>query len=337
MVFCGTCGSKLVKGDRFCRGCGAPATGDVTPLERKSDGATDATEEPRVGGWAAPLFLFGIVGGFVGWLRLRDADRRRADHVLKWGAIWSAISWVGAPLLTLAVLLGFSLSLRGGSTATQTAEIGSATTAAVGTTAAVPSAAAAPVPADAVAVVGPETISIADLDAVLERTRRSYLTQKRAFPAPATPDYRQIEQSAITFLIQRAELNQEAEQLHITISPTQVEERVAQIKAQLGGEAAYEKQTTSNGLTEATVRSEIVTPALTSEAIYRRVTSGITLSDADVEAYSRAHPSTKRRSATRQDLLLSRKGARFSAWTQKMKASFASKIAFAPGYEWARS
>ena len=37
------------------------------------------------------MLFFGALGGFVGWLSLKRPDRDRADHVLKWGFIWSGV------------------------------------------------------------------------------------------------------------------------------------------------------------------------------------------------------------------------------------------------------
>jgi foldase protein PrsA len=92
------------------------------------------------------------------------------------------------------------------------------------------------------------------------------------------------------FLVQRAELEQKAKDFGIKISKKQIEDRVAQIKKQLGGEKAYQSQVKANGLTEATVRSDIVEPQLISEAIYKKVTGSIKVSDADIAAYYKSHP-----------------------------------------------
>lgn len=70
-------------------------------------------ERPRVGGgWGAVVFLFGLVGGAIGWLSLQAGDRPRANHVLKWGLIWSAI-YTGLSVAAYAlifVLLAVSFS-----------------------------------------------------------------------------------------------------------------------------------------------------------------------------------------------------------------------------------
>ncbi|HEX6700682.1 MAG TPA: peptidylprolyl isomerase [Gaiellaceae bacterium] len=146
------------------------------------------------------------------------------------------------------------------------------------------------VPGNAVARVGSDTITKAQFDAVIERAKKGYKTQKRPFPAAGTPEYQQIKQSAMQFLVQRAELEQKAHDYGIKITKKQIEDRVTQIKKQLGGEKAYKAQVKANGLTEETVRSDIVEPQLISEAIYKKVTGDIKVTDKDVKKYYDTHP-----------------------------------------------
>jgi parvulin-like peptidyl-prolyl isomerase len=148
------------------------------------------------------------------------------------------------------------------------------------------------VPGDAVARVGSDTITKEQYDAVIARAKKGYKSQKRPFPAAGTPEYQQIKQSAMQFLVQRAELEQKAADYGIKISKKQIEDRVAQIKKQLGGEKSYKQQMKANGLTEATVRSDIVEPQLVSEAIYKKVTGEIKVTDKDVAAYYKSHMKT---------------------------------------------
>jgi len=156
------------------------------------------------------------------------------------------------------------------------------------------------VPSDAVAKVGDETITKAQFEAVLVRAKKGYKAQKRPFPAVGTPEYQQIKQSAMQFLIQRAQLEQKAHDYGIKTSKKQIEDRVAQIKKQLGGEKAYKAQVKTNGLTEATVRSDIVVPQLISEAIYKKVTGAVKVSDADVASYYKSHQKIYRQPESRE-------------------------------------
>jgi foldase protein PrsA len=156
------------------------------------------------------------------------------------------------------------------------------------------------VPSDAVAKVGNETITKEQFDAVLVRAKKGYKAQKRPFPAVGTPEYQQIKQSAMQFLVQRAQLEQKAHDYGIKITDKQINDRIAQIKKQLGGEKAYQAQVKANGLTEATVRSDIVVPQLVSEAIYKKVTGGVKVSDDDVANYYKSHQKIYRQPESRE-------------------------------------
>jgi len=61
-------------------------------------------EKPRLGGWAVAVVLLGLLGGAIGYFDLRHKDQPRADHVLKWGLIWTVIS-VGVWLVLVTVLV----------------------------------------------------------------------------------------------------------------------------------------------------------------------------------------------------------------------------------------
>ena len=86
---------------------------------RKVDGGRIAVGgKARVGAWGPAVLLLGLVGGVVGWLHLKHDDRRRADHVLKWGIIWSVV-WF-CFLLVLWVMLQALGSGTGGGVHTVT-------------------------------------------------------------------------------------------------------------------------------------------------------------------------------------------------------------------------
>ena len=86
------------------------------------------------------------------------------------------------------------------------------------------------VPADAVAVVGDEEIAKAEYDRLLQQARRGYEAQKRKFPKPGSEEYQSLSQQAIQFLVQRAMIEQEAEELDVSVSEEEVTERLEQVK-----------------------------------------------------------------------------------------------------------
>ena len=141
------------------------------------------------------------------------------------------------------------------------------------------------VPADAVAVVGKDSITRASFDAAMARSKRGYTQQHRAWPKAGTSQFQQVQQSALTFLVQLQELQQKAKQLGVTISDKQISDRFAQLTKQLGGAKNLKTQAKAQGLTLQDVRDVVIQPQLLSEGIYKKVTSNVKVSDDDVKKY----------------------------------------------------
>jgi foldase protein PrsA len=158
----------------------------------------------------------------------------------------------------------------------------------------------AKVPASAVAVVGKQPITRADYQGLLAQAQRSYTAQKRAFPKPGTAEYQALQGQAVQFLIQREEFAQKAKDLGVTLTDKQVEARLAQIKKQYFGsnETRYKTQLKAQGLTDAEVHADI-SSQLISEAIFKKVTTGVKVSDAEITKYYDAHKSQYGQPASR--------------------------------------
>lgn len=142
------------------------------------------------------------------------------------------------------------------------------------------------VPADAVAVVGEKTIARAEFERLMEQARRGFRAQKRSFPKPGTPEYEALKQQALTFLIQRAQFEQEAEELGVEVQEEEVEKRLQQVKKQYfgGNENRYRTQLKAQGLTEEQVKRDLESQLL-SEKIFAEVTKEVEVTEADVRRY----------------------------------------------------
>ena len=96
-------------------------------------------------------------------------------------------------------------------------------------------------------------------------TRRSAATQqqKRPFPKQGTPEYEQMKQQAVQYLVQRSEFEQKADDLGISIDDEQVDKRLEQVKKDYfqGSAAKYQEQLKNQGITEEQVREESEGPA----------------------------------------------------------------------------
>src|ERR671932_152025 len=130
------------------------------------------------------------------------------------------------------------------------------------------------VPSDAVAVVNGDTISRSEFDLAMARSKRGYKQQKRPWPKAGTQQFQQIQQSALTFLVQLQELEQKAKELDVNIT-----------QKQLGGAKNLKAQAKAQGLTLQDVRDVVIRPNLLSEGIYKKVTEDVKVSDKDVSDY----------------------------------------------------
>ncbi len=142
------------------------------------------------------------------------------------------------------------------------------------------------VPADAVAVVEGTPVTKTDLDALLGRAKKSYTTQKRDFPKAGTAEYQALQTQAVAFLVQRAQYEKQADELKITVTDKELQDRVDQVKKQYfaGSQAKLDKQLQEQGYTKESFRADIEAQVL-SEKIYDEVTKGAKVTDAQVTTY----------------------------------------------------
>jgi foldase protein PrsA len=159
------------------------------------------------------------------------------------------------------------------------------------------------VPNDAVAVVGDESISKTDWDALLTQTRRNFEATKKAFPAPGTVALATLKVNATQFLIQSSEYQQEADKLGVKVSEKDVDDRLTQIKNQYYGnppgqpkasatemEKRYQAALKQQGFTDEEVRAGIKLQ-LIREKVFKEVTKDVKVSDNDIQAYYDKHKS----------------------------------------------
>jgi parvulin-like peptidyl-prolyl isomerase len=181
---------------------------------------------------------------------------------------------------------------------------------------------------DDAAVVGSTPITKVQFQSLMDRAAKSYAAQKRAFPKPGTTEYEQLKGQAITFLIQRAEFQQEADNMGIKVTSDQVDKRIEQLKKQFygGSDARYKKALTQQGLTEDQAKDE-VRAQIISEELFKKVTADVKVAPAAVKAYYTSHKSQYGQPETRQvrHILVQKKALADSIYAQlKSGANFAA-------------
>jgi foldase protein PrsA len=177
------------------------------------------------------------------------------------------------------------------------------------------------------AVVGSEPITKDQFQGLMDRAKKSYDAQKRPFPKPGTTEYEQLKGQAVTFLIQRAEFEQEADGMGIDITDDKVNKRIAQLKKQFyaGSEEKYKKTLKQQGLTEDQAKEE-VRAQLISEELFKKVTGDVKVTKDEIKAYYNSHKSQYGQPQTRdvRHILVTKKALADSLYAQlKSGASFA--------------
>jgi foldase protein PrsA len=196
----------------------------------------------------------------------------------------------------------------------------------------------ASVPANAVAVVGSDTITKEQFNALLDGAKRTYQARKTTFPKAGTSAYKSLQDQAMQYLVQESELQQKADDLGVKITDADVDARLKQIKQQYfgGSEKKYQAQLKSQGLTEPQIKQDLRAQIL-SEKLYAKVTANTTVTDADIQKYYAAHKADYQQASSRdvRHILVNNKALADSLYQQlKSGADFgalAKKYSKDPG------
>ena len=180
---------------------------------------------------------------------------------------------------------------------------------------------------DDVAVVGGQQITKKDFQDLMGRAQKSYDAQKRKFPKPGSTEYEQLKGQAITFLVQQAEVEEEASKLGVSVSDSDVDKEIERYKKQFygGSDARYEKAVKQQGLTDEQAR-EAIKQQLISQKVTKKVTGDVKVSDSDITAYYNSHKSQYVQPESREvrHILVQKKALADSLYSQlKGGANFA--------------
>jgi peptidyl-prolyl cis-trans isomerase C len=181
-----------------------------------------------------------------------------------------------------------------------------------------------------VAVVGDAKISKQQFDDLMATAVASYKQQGKTFPKQGTTEYASIKSQAITLLVQETEREEKAKDLGIEVTDKQIDARLKQIKQQYfqGNDKTYKAQLKKQGLSESQVRSEIRSQ-LVSEALYKKVTGDVKVSDAEVKTYYKNHTSEFQQAASRtvRHILVKKKTLADSIYSQLKGGGDFAKLA----------
>src|SRR3954453_3930593 len=143
------------------------------------------------------------------------------------------------------------------------------------------------VPSDSVAVVGGESVSKSDWDALMEQTKANYEATNHPFPKAGSVELANLRSNVTQFLISASEYEQEAKKLDVNVTDKDVTARLDQIKQQYYGstpgqkppskaeiDKRYEAALKQQGFTDEEVRAGIKL-TLIREKVQAKVTEGL--------------------------------------------------------------
>lgn len=152
------------------------------------------------------------------------------------------------------------------------------------------------VPKDAIAVVGGEAVEKEELDRLLEQSRANAKQTRRPFPKEGTPQYRQIRDQLVQYLVRRAQLAAAAEERDIEISDEEIEQKRKLVVTQYfgGSEKRYRERLAKQGVSEEQARADFEA-SLIQEELFKDVGKDVKVTDREVRRY---YEKNKRRYAT---------------------------------------
>jgi len=147
--------------------------------------------------------------------------------------------------------------------------------------------------ANEVAVVGDRSISKEQFTRLLKQACSSYKSQGQECPEAGTEPYTALRKQAMQFLVQRAQFEQEADDLGLKVTDSDVETQLNKIKAQYFGkdgkcnaacENKYRTQIAKQSLTDEQVHEDVRANVVQNK-LYEKVTAGVEVSDEEIDEY----------------------------------------------------
>ena len=153
---------------------------------------------------------------------------------------------------------------------------------------------------DDVATVGGVHVTQAEYALALAEQRASLTAAGQKMPAAGSTQYAEMKTNIIDVLVQQAEIGLEAKKLGLAVTPTEVASQLANLKkTNFGGsEKAYQASLKKQGFTDAQVRAYLQEQLL-EQKVYKQITKGATVSNADVATYYAANVSQFQKAASR--------------------------------------
>ncbi len=157
------------------------------------------------------------------------------------------------------------------------------------------------VPSDAVAVVGTTPITKTQFDQLMAIAKGEDKAHGQAYPKVGTTAYTQLRDQAIGYLVQAAELEQEAKKLGVGVTDKDIQARFKQIEQQYygGSKKKFVAGLKKSGVTLAQF-TQLQKVTLLAQQVNQKVVSDVKVTDAEAKKYYASHKSSYKVPETRE-------------------------------------
>jgi foldase protein PrsA len=158
------------------------------------------------------------------------------------------------------------------------------------------------VPASAIATVNGTPITKASFTSLLTVACARYKAQGQPCPKVGTPTYASLRDSAVKFLVQQEEMQQEADKLGVSVTQSDLDKQVAQIKKTYyhGSQKKLDDALKKDDITLAQLEQYELRPNLLGQDLQNKVTANVKVSDAAAQKYYDANKSSFTTPKTRE-------------------------------------
>ena len=142
------------------------------------------------------------------------------------------------------------------------------------------------VPVGAIAAVGDGVVTQEQFDEIMEQAKAQYSSQEGApaFPEEGSAEYDQLKASIVKYLVQNAIVEQNAEELGVSVTDADIDEYMTQIVAQVGSEKKLDELLEEQNITREQLRKQVGAQLLL-DAVRTKVYEDVEITDAQAKEY----------------------------------------------------
>jgi parvulin-like peptidyl-prolyl isomerase len=181
-----------------------------------------------------------------------------------------------------------------------------------------------------VAVVDGQAIKETTLKALIAQSARTLKAQKQSVPKEGSPEYQQLVDRVVSYLVTKAEVEQQAKKLGVTVTPKELRAAFdAFVKQNFKGkESELDKALKRLDVSRASVMENIRFSALQQEVV-KKLTTGLETTDQEAREYYLEHAPDYATGQTRhvEHILVKTKKLADSIYTQLKKGADFAKLA----------